>query len=123
MKLNKKTVETMCEGAGLKPLARVAHKGRDIFVCDGFAANAERKFKKFGADRNEFPFGAYCTIWWLAKGDDHFEVGHPALYKAFHNPELDKKSKQMARLNRAMSDATHFIEKLDAVASEGVPLA
>jgi hypothetical protein len=76
-------------------------------------------FKRFGASPGEFSFGAYCTIWWLAKGEEYFEVGAPMLYEAFHDSEYDLPTKRLARINSALQEAKTFIGRRKKIASEG----
>lgn len=118
-KLSKETVEGMCDRAGLKPERREGINGYDVFVCDGFSAEPARTFKRFGVERGEFSFGAYCTIWWVARGEEFFEVGMPMLYQAFHNPEYDKPTKKLARINTALKEAQGFIKRRKSISSEG----
>lgn len=109
MELNKETVERMCRAAGLAPERRETIRGRDVFVCDGFSAKPEVTFKRFGVTPGEFSFGAYCTIFWIAKGEDFFEVGSPMIFDAFHNPEYDIATKKKARINTALREASGFL--------------
>ena len=118
MKLNKKNVERMCREAGLFSARREVIKGYDVFVSDGFSAKPSVTFKRFGVDPGDFSWGAWCTIWWVARGDDHFEVGRPMLFDAFHNSDYDFHTKRQARINSALLDARDFIMKRQS-ASEG----
>lgn len=109
MSLTKETVSKMLGAAGIQPEKRIAHDGYDIFIGDGFAAHPENTFKRFGVNKGEFPFGAYCTIWFAAQGEDFFLVGCPALYDAFHDKNMDINAKKAGRINNAVRDAKKFI--------------
>lgn len=109
MILNKSSVEDMCDRAGIKPSYRGGVHGVDVFICEGFSMTPDVTFRRFGVGRGEFPWGCYCTIWWVARGEERFDVGMPMFFDAFHNPELDLEGKKIARRNRALDDVTRFI--------------
>lgn len=106
-------------GAQMQP----AHKERvgeyEVYVGDGYSFVPHVTYKRFGAEPEDFPCGAFCTIWFVARNEDCFEVGAPALYRTDHNPELDANSKKRARINRAVKDASDFIKYRKKVEREG----
>lgn len=111
MILNKHNTEKMCRGAGLHPTKRERFQDREIYVADGFSERPEFTFKRFGVDPGEFPNGAFCTIWFVAKSESFFELGHPLLFDKFHDPVISPGSKQMARVNKAVQEAQESISR------------
>lgn len=109
--MNRKNVERMLALAGMRPEKKMMLGDRELYVADGFASPAYVKFGRFGAERGEFPFGAYCTIWFLAKGEDYFELGIPMLFDAFHDPSIPNTSRQRARINKAIENAKQFTDR------------
>lgn len=111
VKLTKDSVERMFSKGGVHPEKRTTYRGFDVFIADGFAANPAVAFKRFGVEPGEFSFGAYCTCWFVAKGEDFFEIGRPMIFDAFHDPDLDTQSKKLARVNRAWDEVKTFLDK------------
>lgn len=105
-KLTKDTLAEMCARAGMLPEVRHAYKGYDIFIGHGFTPRPGRDFRKFGIEESAFPFGAYATVWSVAKGEDHILVANVNPYK---NPQ-----ERGLRLIEAMTEAKRFIDKLKA---------
>lgn len=114
-KLNRRNVERMLADAGMRPEKKMTLGDRELYIADGFAAPAFPKLARFGVTRGEYPFGAYCTIWFLAKGEDFFEVGRPMLFDAFHDPNIPHSSKQDARINTAIKNATDISQRRKVV--------
>lgn len=122
MKLNRAAVERAIEGAQMRPVSKQRVGDYEVYIADGYSAQPHLTYKRFGAEPGEFSFGAYCTIWFVARDEDFFEVGAPALYEAFHNPELETGAKQMSRVNTAMKDARAFIKNRKRIVSERISL-
>lgn len=101
----------MCRNAGMMPVDRGRIEGRSVYIADGFSAPPHHKFRRFGLEPHEFPFGAFITLWWIEKGEGELDVGAPMIFDAFHNPEYSKETKQIARINTAMNHARDFIIK------------
>lgn len=118
--MKKDVIERACRAGGLLPVRRELINGVGVCVADGFSATPHIQFKRFGASPGEFPFGAYLTIWWLEKGPDDFDIGVPLLFEAFHNPEYDVKTKQLARINTALVAANDFMKRKARIAKNGV---
>lgn len=119
-KLRKDDVEEMCLKSGVHAAYRDTFRGYDIFVSDGFSAFPARDFRRFGVEPGEFPWGAFCTIWWVASGEEHFDAGMPMLFDAFHNPEFDIVTKRRARINTALQEARSFIIKRANIRANGL---
>ncbi len=119
MKLNRDTVERMMVGAQMRPVHKEKVGDYEVFVGDGFSFNPAVTYQKFGAEPGDFDAGAFCTIWFVARDENFFEVGVPALYATNHDPSLDASSKEIARVNRAMKDAAKFIQDRKRIAKEG----
>lgn len=121
MKLKKEIIESACRAAGLLPVRREVIRGTAVCIADGFSATPHIQFRRFGADDPaEFPFGAYLTIFWLEKSADDFEIGVPMLFAAFHNPEYDKETKKLARINTAINAANDFMKRRARIAKNGI---
>jgi hypothetical protein len=116
--MNKDVLERCCLAAGLVPERRERIRDHDVFVADGFAARPDVTFKRFGVTKGEFPFGAYATIWWTAKGEDKIDVGCPLLFEAFHDPQLAWNMKQKARINTALLEAHGFLKRRERAHAE-----
>ena len=112
MKLNRSVVEKMMDAAGLVPEGKLEYRDREIYIADGFAAHPENTFRRFGCEPGEFPFGCYCVMWFIAKGEDFFELGRPMLFDAMH--DKDKKwslpDKRRARINSAIKEAKAHVD-------------
>lgn len=115
----KKTMETACRKAGLKPIMRGNYRNEEIFIADGFASKPGITFQKFGGggekepykvDEKEYLMGTYCTFWFLADENDVVTMGHPVFFDPFHDTNLDISSKQQARVNKTMKIAEEHIE-------------
>lgn len=117
--MDKQIIENACRKAGLTPATREKRGDYDIFIADGFSEKPYPTFKRFGVEKHEFPNGAFCTIWFVAKGEDKFDVGQPLLFEPDHDPQYDKNTKRTARINTAKAEAHGFLNtrkkvKLDA---------
>lgn len=111
----KADIERMCRRAGMTPAERTTYKGREIFVADGFSSVPQHHYKRFGVDPEDFPKGAYCTLWFVGKGEDKLDVGLPLLFKADHNPGMTSATRRTGRINRALTDARAFIDQRELV--------
>lgn len=120
MPLNKAGVEKMCAAAQMTPALRMKmFKGFELFVADGFSPKPEYTYKRFGVEDGDFPNGAYCTIWFLARGEDFFEYGRPMLFDYNHDPWMTLDEKRRARVNKAKEDATVSLQRRIKAANEG----
>lgn len=112
--MTKDKLEQMCRMAGMAPAVRECARGAEIFVADGYAADAET-FRKFGGNKTEFPFGAYMTLWSVANGEDRIIGGGSLLFDAFHDPSFDVGTKKIARVNTALKEARGFLQMRERV--------
>jgi hypothetical protein len=119
-KFTKAGVEKMLADAGAQPADRKTFMGTDVLLSDGFVQDADR-MRRFGASRDEFPLGCFCTIWWIARGEN-IEIGRPLIFDALHDPQYDIKSRKTARINRAFEDAKDFIKRRKKFAASGMRL-
>ena len=110
-KLDKQTLEKACRNAGMKPVRRDNIFGTSVYIADGFSSPPHYKFRRFGIDPDEFPWGAFVTLWWLERGEGELDVGRPMIFDAFHDPQFSMETRQLARINSAMKDARDFIER------------
>lgn len=118
--MKKEFIERACQLAGLKAVRREVVDGVGVCIADGFNATPAVTFKRFGVDKGEFSFGAYATIWWLEGKEGEFEIGVPLIFDAFHNPEYDVKTKELARINTALREAHGFIKRRKKVRANGI---
>lgn len=118
MKLTKEAMERNCRAAGMVPEKRETVQGYDIFIADGFSGTPHYHFARFGVEKGEFPFGCFATLWWIGK-DEELDIGRPILFDAFHNPEMDKDTKRIGRINRAMQDAVDFLRRRKRIQLNG----
>lgn len=119
--MDKDTIARMCAAAGLSPEVREKLRGYDLFIADGFSMIPEVHYRRFGVVKGDFPNGAYVTLYFLAKGEDKFDVGVPLLFDAFHNPEFggDLVTKKRARINTARLEAEGFVKARERVRRNG----
>ena len=113
--LNKSTMERMCRDAGMVPEKRVTIDGREVFIADGFSKVPHFTYGKFGVEKDEFPDGAFCTIWFASIKEDKVDVGCPMFFEKNHNPELMGSARQHARINAAIKHARHTLQACDEV--------
>lgn len=116
--MKKSAFEQACRAAGMAPEKRVSVLGTDVYIADGFSAKPEVNFQKFGVTPDEFPGGAYATMWCVFKGET-LDGGRPLLFELFHNPEFDHKTKKMARINTAIKEATAFLSQRERIRKDG----
>ncbi len=108
MKKNK--IERICRTAGMKPVRRDSINGVEVFIADGFSLPPHRAYRRFGIGPMEFPKGMYATLWWVSQGEDKLDTGQPLFFDVFHDPQYANGSKQLARINSAMTEARTFLE-------------
>lgn len=118
--ITKDKMESMCRDAGMVPEARAKIKGREIFVADGFSSVPHVAFMKFGVEPDEFPDGAYCTLWFAAKGEDKLDLGLPLIFQKNHNPEYSDSMKKTGRINMAIKHAESTLKAYDKVKGSGL---
>jgi hypothetical protein len=120
MKLNKANVIRMMAKAGIEPALRETYRGFDIFIGDGFTDKPAVTLRRFGVEEGAFPNGAYVTAWFVAKGEDYFEIGAVIPFDRFHDFHMDPFTKAQARVNRAKSIAQDFVNRrLNVAKTEG----
>ena len=107
--MNKEKLELMCVAAGMTPQWRGPSTDGELFISDGFSARPGDTFGKFGATNEEFPFGAYLTLWSFADGEDRIKGGGALLFDAFHDPGWDAETKKRARVNKARQEGETFM--------------
>ncbi len=116
-------IERCCRMAGMTPEKRVTNAGHDIFIADGFCdgANVYRWVWRMGVNEGEFPNGCYCTIWWVAKGEDDFQIGVPLFFDAFHDPQFgtDAAMRKRARINTALKEADGWLKRVKRYRQDG----
>ena len=117
--LTKAIVASMCAKAGMQPAERSKYKGVEIFVADGFSPVPWISYQRFGCERDDFPNGAFCTMWFLVKGEETLDTGLPLLFKHDHDPELTLYDKRRGRINRALVDARAFIDRRNKARLDG----
>lgn len=99
----------MLAKAQMKQSEKISFKGYTIFIADGFSEKPEVTYKRFGAEKDEFPNGAYCTLWFISRDDFKLDCGAPLLFDANHNREWDDAFREKARINTARKAAETFI--------------
>lgn len=112
--MNKDQIEQKFRQAGLIPEDRVKVGNFDVFLGDGFVTPGNfwkfRKFPNFLSEE-EFPFGAYVTLWWVGK-DENCRDGGVLACEPFHEKGYDLETKKKARLQAALNQAEGRIESL-----------
>jgi hypothetical protein len=111
-KVTKADMERICRAAAMPPVWReTLEDGREIFIADGFTLPPHWMHRHFGIGPTSFPYGAYATMWWAAKGEDELAVGAPLYFDVGHDPSIPRSSKQRARINAAVKHAKeHFAQ-------------
>lgn len=107
--ITKEKMEAMCRKAGMIPEKRINIDGYDVYIADGFSFIPHIAYFKFGVEPGEFPYGAFCTIWFIAK-DENLSVGLPLIFDANH--DLNIEDRKHARINRAIVDAKAKIKTI-----------
>jgi hypothetical protein len=108
--LGKSKIESMCRRAGVLPVERAKVGGTEVFIADGFNADAAT-FRKFDVSKEDFPFGVFATFWWTFEDEDKFSLGRPLFFDAFHDPGYSPESKQKMRIQSALKDAEEQITR------------
>lgn len=112
-RITKADMERICRHAAMPPVHReTLDDGREIFIADGFSMPPHRMHRHFGIGPTAFPYGAYATMWWAAKGEDQLLVGAPLYFDIGHDPSIPRESKQRARINAAIKDAKDHFKRL-----------
>lgn len=94
------------------PVARDNIEGFEVFIADGLLTPSDlAQRRRFELDLTLFPWGAYETCWFAAKGEDKLHFGHVFWCDAFHDPGLSKEDKLRARIARAKEDARERLKK------------
>jgi len=117
-KITKKTMEKMCRQANMKPVHRGSIDGYEVFVADGYSSIPAITYRKFDVHPGEFKDGAFCTLWYLTRGEDTLLAGCPLLFKTLHDLHLGD-GRQRARINSALAEAKDFIECAKRAAARG----
>ena len=118
--ITKDKMESMCRDAGMVPEARSKISGREIFVADGFSPIPHIAFMKFGVKKDEFKDGAFCTLWFAAKGEDKLDLGLPLIFDKSHDPQIMGSARKHARINAAIRHAKSTIATFDKVKGAGL---
>lgn len=113
-KLTKDSLARMCAKAGMQPEIRTHYKDYDVFIADGFTALPWVTLKRFGVGVEQYPFGAYVTMWGIAKGEDHIEIASILTEDAFKGSGEQAKRD---RLKAALYEAGVFISKRERLKS------
>lgn len=117
--LTKNTLARMCAMAGMQPEVRTNYKQYDVFIADGFTDRPGVVLKKFGVGPEDYPFGAYITMWAVAKGEDHIEVASILTEDSFQGHGLAAKQ---TRIKAALYKAGEFIARRERVSKSGIIL-
>lgn len=116
-KLTKDSLARMCANAGILPAHSESYKGYGIVIGDGRVVNPAVVLKRFGIERDDFPFGCYCTLWGITKDDDVFIAG--VLPNSLsHDASHDANSRRMARISGGVMVAKMHIDKLRKAAAK-----
>jgi hypothetical protein len=115
-RLTKDSLARMCAGAGMQPEIRTHYRHFDVFIADGFTAHPEVTLRRFGVGPGDFPFGAFVTMWSVAKGEDHIEVASILTEDAFKGHGEQAKRD---RLKAALYKAGEFIAKRQRLSRSG----
>lgn len=110
--MDKDGLERVCRNAGMTPEKRQSFGDYDLYVADGFSSIPGIVYRRFGVEPDDFPNGAYATLWWIGQGEKLL-VGLPCLFDAFHDLNLPADTRKSARINRALKDAEEFVTKLE----------
>lgn len=118
-KLTKDSLARMCTAAGMQPEIRTHYRHFDVFIADGFTACPGVTLKRFDVGPEAFPFGAYVTMWAVAKGEDRIEIASILTEDAFKGHGEQAKRD---RLKAALYKAGEFIAKRERISKSGVLL-
>jgi hypothetical protein len=117
--MDREVIARACRNAGLSEELRKVVMGYDVFIADGFSSKPAETFWRFGITPTDFPSGCYATFYWIARGEDHVELGVPMFFEPFHNPELaNNETRKKARINTALREAESFLKKRQKVRKE-----
>lgn len=109
-KITKADMERICRAAAMPPVWRdTLEDGREIFVADGFSMPPHRMHRHFGIGPDQFPYGAYATMWWASRGEDDLFVGAPLYFEAGHDPKYSAADKKRMRINAALKHAKDLL--------------
>lgn len=114
MQTTKADMERMFAAAGIRQELRQPYRDYDIYVGEGFSSPPHFPYRRFGIDRDEYPFGCWIEFYWIGKGERLF-IGSILHIDAFHNSGIDAATKKKMRLNTAIERARQDIDKLKAV--------
>lgn len=112
--MNKDKVEHIFRTVGLLPEDRLKVGNFDVFLGDGYISPSNFwKFQKFPnfLSMDDFPMGAYVTLWWVGK-DENLKDGGLIACEPFHEREYDLETRKKARLQAALNQAEGRIESL-----------
>ena len=112
--MNKDKIETIFRSVGLLPEDRIHLGNFDVFLGDGYVSPANfwkfRKFEDFLND-DDFPMGAYVTLWWVGK-DEQCKDGGLLACEPFHDNQYGPETRKQARLQAALNQAEGRIQSL-----------
>ena len=100
MNLTVDGVEKMCKKADMSPVSKHEYGDYTVYINDGFSKQPHVAYQRFGVERGDFMFGAFCTIAWISK-DQHILAGIPAICDKFHDIDngWSSKVRQQSRVN------------------------
>jgi len=105
--MNKDEVEQSFRRGGTTPVLREKVGDYDVFIADGFSKPPHLRLQRFGIEPDQYPGGAYCTIWWCGK-DEVLYLGRPIFFDA---TELTDPSRA-SRVRVAKEDAERHIKMI-----------
>lgn len=119
--MNRQKLESICRRAGMGPGVKEQVRDGIIYVADGFFPKPDIQLRRFGAKPGEFPFGAWCAMWWFADNEDKVVCGQPLLFDAMHDKEKGwpPGTKKRARINKAIAEAKGFLATRERVRANG----
>ena len=124
----KDEVEAEIKKMGLAAAERYDSDLGVVFVAEGFKRDPWPSWKSLGIVEGEFPMGCYCAFWFVAKDDEHVDVGVPLFFDPMHTCERsglvsngwDKATMRQARVASALREAAGYLAGLKEMRDTGV---
>lgn len=105
-------MERICRSVGMHPAKRMKVHGVDVYIADGFSPIPHITFQKFGkSDPDEFPLGAYVTLF-MTEG---LPRGRNTAVPLFFDAALIASKNETARVNATVKEAEKYITKHKAL--------
>lgn len=118
--MNAQELEAICRKAGMAPEEKEQVREGIIYIADGFFPLPHIQLRRFGGEPGEFPFGAWCTMWWFADNEEKVVCGQPLIFDAMHDKEKEwlPETKKRARVTKAMLEAKGFLATREKVRAD-----